>query len=238
MGRTDIDYSKYCTEEGTKKHAEFFPNDIFAILAGSTGCGKTNLMLNFLLNHNLDYDDVIIYTKTPDQKYYKLLRNFFDGIKKKYGVFHNIISFCDDAVDMKDPSQLDNDKNHVIIFDDVLTENQKVMTDYFCRGRHGNCAVFYLTQSLHKLPKHGIRQNANIFILFSQDDKTLKYFYDSNCAGDMPFNEFKKLCDDAWLKEHGFVVINLWENPSSGKYMQNYETIFIPTKYSKILENN
>ena len=44
------DYSKYYDKTTNKaNHATFFPKNIFCIIAGSTGCGKTNLLLNFLL---------------------------------------------------------------------------------------------------------------------------------------------------------------------------------------------
>lgn len=49
----------------------------------------------------------------------------------------------------------------------------------------------------------------------------------------MDFKEFKVFCDEAWSKKHGFVVINLWEEPYCGKYINNYETIYMPNKYSK-----
>jgi len=76
------------------------------------------------------------------------------------------------------------------------------------------------------------------FILFHQDDKTLKYFHETHISGDMNFKEFKVLCDDAWSKKHGFIVINIWEEPHCGRYISNYEKIYIPEKYFKIHKSN
>ena len=118
-----------------------------------------------------------------------------------------------------------------------MNEDQKVMTDYFCRGRHNNVNAFYLCQSLHQLKKHGIRQNANIFTLFHQDKKTVKYFYETHISGDMGLEEFEKLCDKAWSKKHGYIVINIWEPPECGRYVLNYDTLYIPNKYIKIHRN-
>ena len=43
-----IDYSKtFSTKNHKVNHASFFPKNIFCVIAGATGCGKTNLMLNF-----------------------------------------------------------------------------------------------------------------------------------------------------------------------------------------------
>ena len=43
-----IDFSKkYEIPKGCGNHAEIFPRNIFCLIAGSTCCGKTNLMVNF-----------------------------------------------------------------------------------------------------------------------------------------------------------------------------------------------
>ena len=97
--------------------------------------------------------------------------------------------------------------------------------------------MFYLCQSLYQLPKHGIRQNANIFILFEQDQKTLKYFHETNISVDMDFDEFKTFCEKTWRQKYGFVVINLWEDPYCGRYLANYTEIDTPSKHIKILKN-
>ena len=230
----NINYDKYCDSDKHKCHAEMFPNSIRMIIAGTSGCGKTNLMLNLLLGGVLEYNNIIIYTTTPYQEKYKFLRDCNSKSRKIYKINNDIIQFFSPEDTIMDPSQLDSNKTHLVIFDDVMNEKQKVMTDYFCRGRHNNVNVFYLCQSLHQIPKHGIRQNANIFILFPQDKKTLEYFYNTEITRDMEFEEFQNFCDDAWSKENGYAIINLWEKPESGKYMQNYEEIYIPNKYLKI----
>ena len=62
-------YSKYFDKKAsTANHAPFFPPNIFAIIAGSTGCGKTNLLLNLLLEDGyLDYGSVHVYCSTLHQ---------------------------------------------------------------------------------------------------------------------------------------------------------------------------
>ena len=47
-------YSKcFETEESVHHHADFIPKNMLAIISGSSGCGKTNLVLNFLLNKDI-----------------------------------------------------------------------------------------------------------------------------------------------------------------------------------------
>ena len=118
-----------------------------------------------------------------------------------------------------------------MVFDDVMLEDQTMMKKYFCSGRHNNVNAFYLVQSLHKIAKHCIRENANMFILFKQDDRALKYFYETHLSGDMDFKEFKQFCEDSWTKKHGFVVINLWDNAYCGIFWDNYTHVYIPARY-------
>jgi hypothetical protein len=83
------------------------------------------------------------------------------------------------------------------------------------------------------IPKHSISDNANVFILFRQDEKTLKYFYAMHASSDMEFKELKSFCDEAWNDKHGYVVVNLCEEACSGKYLQNYECMCVPKKYKQ-----
>jgi len=110
-----------------------------------------------------------------------------------------------------------------MLFNDVMLKDQSVIKGYFCRGRHNTTSVFYLCQSFHKIAKYCIRENANMFILFKQDDMTSKYFHGTHISDYMYFIEFEQFCDEAWSKKHGFVVINIWEECYCGKYWSNYE---------------
>ncbi|HLX52491.1 MAG TPA: ATPase/DNA packaging protein [Aquella sp.] len=220
------------------RHAPIFPTNIFCVLGGATGSGKSNLMLNLLKKEKmLNYSNVYVYSSTLYQPAYVHLKEYYETFEncKKCNTSQSvkIADFFDTDEEIINPSELDKNKNHIMIFDDVMLKDQSVIKDYFCRGRHNNVNVFYLCQSLHKIAKHCIRENANMFILFKQDDKTLKYFHETHISGDMDFKEFKIFCDGAWYKKHGFVVINIWDNAYCGRYWANYNKIYTPEKYIK-----
>jgi len=219
-----------------QSHAEIFPKHIFCIIAGATGSGKTNLMVNLLLQENMiNYGDVHIYSSTLHQPAYVYLKSRYEMferlIQNKTNKSIKLAYFYSNDSELIDPTKLNKDQSHIMLFDDLMLTDQTTIKRYFCSGRHNNVNVFYLVQSLHKIAKHCIRENANIFILFHQDDKTLKYFHETHISGDMDFKEFKRFCDEAWHKKHGFVVINIWDDAYCGRYWDGYTKVFVPSKF-------
>ena len=61
------------------------PNSLRCLIVGSSGCGKTCLLLKLLLTPNfLDYDNLIIFTKSSFQPEYQLLSQGFNaGLQKE-----------------------------------------------------------------------------------------------------------------------------------------------------------
>ena len=79
-----VDYSKkYELPKQCGKHAEIFPKKIFCVIAGATGCGKTNLMVNLLLQEQkINYSDVYIYSPTIHQPAYVYMKDTFESMEK------------------------------------------------------------------------------------------------------------------------------------------------------------
>jgi len=61
-------------------------------------------------------------------------------------------------------------------------------------GRHADVDCFYLCQTYTKISKHLIRDNANLLILFKQDDINLKHVYNDHVNIDMSYEDFCDLC--------------------------------------------
>ena len=54
----------------------------------------------------------------------------------------------------------------IVVFDDLVCEsNQNSIINYSINGRHRNCCVIYLTQTVYKVPKN-IRDNCSHFCIF------------------------------------------------------------------------
>jgi len=138
--------------------------------------------------------------------------------------------FFETSTDVPDPRDLSSEKKNLMIFDDLQLEKQNKCETYYIRGRHSNVDCFYLAQNYFKLPRQTIRENSNFICLFSQDRKNINHIYDDHIdVDDMPKDEFRKLCKNAWERSNGFVVIDLTSKKNNGKYRCGLDTFYIPS---------
>lgn len=115
-------------------------------------------------------------------------------------------------------------RNSIMIFDDVICENQDNIRAYFCMGRHRGIDSFYIAQTYTRIPKHLIRDNANFIILFKQDETNLRHiFNDYGVSGDMNFNQFRDLCNKCWKEKYGFMVIDMDSEVNKGRYRRGFD---------------
>jgi len=114
-----------------------------------------------------------------------------------------------------------------MIFDDPLLQKQNKCESYYVRGRHSNCDCLYLSQNYFKLPWQTIRENANFFCLFPQDQKNLDHIFNHHVSQNMTKEQSKKLCKHAWAKPHNFVVIDLSSQKHNGKYRSGFVEFYI-----------
>lgn len=203
------------------RHGPLFPNTVRSLILGSSGSGKTNLIYFLLTNENgLRFENVYIYSKTLNQPKYQLLKQIISDID---GV--NIFTFYENDKVIQPEEVL---PNSVFVMDDVIGENQNVIRDYFSRGRHNKVDIFYLAQSYSKVPKQLIRDNANLIILFKQDERNLKHVYNEHCCGDMSYSEFKHFCATCWNRDRfSFIVICKDSERDNGRYRLGFDTFVI-----------
>lgn len=200
------------------KHGSLLPQSIRCIVCGPSNCGKTNLMFSLLTDpKGLRYANVYVFSKSLHQPKYTLLSQLFKRIPEiGYYAYEN-------SEDVKSPNQ--TKANSIMVFDDVACDSQDHMRAYFSMGRHSGVDCFYLTQTYTRVPKHLLRDNANLIVLFRQDDLNLRHIYDEHVGADMSFNEFKDMCGKCWNKSaHGFVVISKDDELNKGRYRCGFDT--------------
>ena len=214
------------------------------LLIGASGTGKTTVLLNLLLQTDwLSYDHLIIYAKTLYQEEYQLLEKCFTlGLTKEetFNCFLNNgivyegsrdpqISFEFHTTDtqIKRPEELSKKQRNLILFDDVILENNSILKSYFCLGRHSNCSVILLSQNYFVLDRHIIRCNYNFLISFKQQMKSLAHIH-GDISTDLPYDEFRDMCKKIWLNPHNFVSIDLTSALDNGRYRCNFDQFYYP----------
>lgn len=173
-----------------KKHGPLLPSTIRCIIAGPSNCGKTNVMISLIEHENgLKFENVYVYSRSLFQPKYEYLEKLLKPISgvgyQAYGASENIVETSDAK------------PNSLFIFDDVSCVNQNVIREYFSSGRHSGVDSFYLCQSYAKIPKHLIRDNVNMLVLFKQDDLNLNHVYKDHVNTDMKFETLKKCARNA-----------------------------------------
>lgn len=203
-------------ENQPRRHSVLFSNNLRMILAGPSNCGKTNCMISMLEDINgLRFENVYIFSKSLYQPKYVELEKTIKSIK---GMGFHTFTNSEDVIE---PSQAA--KNSIFIFDDIATEKQKPMRDFFSRGRHNLLDSFYLCQTYSNIDKRLIRDNSNSIILFKMDDTNLKHVFSDHCSGDMTYPIFKEMALHCWKKKYGFLFIDKESELNSGRYRRGFD---------------
>ena len=200
------------------RHGCNLPDTVRAIICGPSGCGKTNAMLTLIYHPNgLRFENVYVYSKSLYQPKYEQLGK----VLKQSGSGLRYFPFSDNE-SVIDPSEAR--ENSLMIFDDVACDKQNNIKAYFSMGRHKHIDSFYLCQTYTCIPKHLVRDNANVLILFKQDELNLRHCYDDHVTTDMSFNTFKELCAECWKdSKYDMLVIVKDNDLSQGRYRKNFD---------------
>lgn len=200
-----------------RRHGNLLPNTIRAIVCGPSSAGKTNLMLTLLFNKNgLRFENVYVFSKSLYQSKYVFLEKVLKMTPEiKYFPYKE----NDDIIDPADARS-----NSVFIFDDIISDKANKLKSYFCMGRHKLVDSFYLCQTYTHCGKHLIRDNANLLIIFRQDDLNLRHIYEDHVGVDVSFQQFKEMCAECWRDDkYGFLVIDKDSDMNKGRYRKKFD---------------
>jgi hypothetical protein len=204
-----------------RRHGNVLPNTIRGIICGPSNCGKTNVLMSMVESPNgLRFENLYVYSKSLQQPKYRFLEEVLASIDE-IGYF----TFSNNSDVIPTTEAL---PNSIFIFDDVACDKQDTIKEYFAMGRHSNVDCFYLCQTYAKIPKHLIRDNANLLILFKQDGTNLKHVYNDHVNTDMSYEDFTALCRECWQHEYGFTLIDKDSPINNGRYRKGFNDFAIP----------
>jgi len=151
----------YCESKASTRNGDL-PSDLRMLIAGSSGCGKTNLVVNLIIKH-IKWLNLYIITKSPEQELYVKLREL-----NNYNNDEDVVKFVNDGSELNFD---DIEPYSLIIFDNYMREkDQTLPITTFTRGRHKNISAMYITQKFTNTPM-AIRNNCNVIIMFKCDNK-------------------------------------------------------------------
>ena len=236
----------------TRSHNPLLPPSLRGLIVGRSNCGKTVLLLNLLLREGwLDYIHLLVFGNSLHQEEYQILKKGFDrglGKGQILNVFNNqdiiepstaidnydgeltggvTADFYEDCEEIPDPKSLNPREKNLIILDDCYLGKQSKAGAYYSRGRHNNCDSIYISQNYFTLPRNSVRENCNLIILFPQNNKSVQNIHQDHCT-DLPFEEFKELCQNIWKTKYNFLTIDLSSPLLNGKYRENLERFYVP----------
>jgi ABC-type dipeptide/oligopeptide/nickel transport system ATPase component len=187
------------------------------LIAGSSGSGKTNTLLNLLHIMPNTFENIDIITKNKDEPIYNWLEDKLgkDGLK-----IREI-----DKDGMPDLDKYDKTQNNLIVMDDLVGEkNQKPMEQFFIRARKKGCSLIYITQSYYAVPKM-IRNNLTYLIIKQISSMKNLLMISREYDIGIPKEALIEIYKDATKNKMEFLMIDLEADPKD-RFRKNWDFIY------------
>ena len=189
------------------------------IIAGNSGSGKTQTLLNLLYNMPNTFEKIYIITKCKSEPLYEFLEDKLgeDGLSIKEGIS-----------ELPDVDSLDKTQNNLIVLDDLVNESakaQRPIADYFIRARKKNASIVYISQSFYAVPKL-IRDNISYLIIKQVSSMKNLTMICRECSLGIDKKQLKKIYDDATQSKQDFLLIDL-EGEKDERFRKNFSEIYV-----------
>ena len=212
-----INFDDYTNENIIEHNSKwpYIPDHPYRILIiGSSGSGKTNVLLN-LINNQPDIDKNICMQRIHIKKKYQYLINKREEVGLDH--FNDPKTFIEYSNDMRDVYKniedynLGRERKILIVFDDMIADminNKKlnpVVTELFIRGRKLNISIVFITESYFKEPKD-VRLNSTHFFIMKILNKRELQQIALNHSSDIDFKDFMKIYKECTNEAYSLLV--------------------------------
>lgn len=161
-------------------------------IASGSGTGKTNALCNLLMLMDKTFHKIIICVKCINEPLYEHLALTL-GDKVEFYEDGEIPPMITESVDKKGSPM-----SKLIVFDDLLYDNQSPIKQFYIRGRKKFYSSIYISQSFHGIPMD-IRKNAQYFILgrslLDKDLRVILTSFTSNLTRDEFVRIYRQFTD-------------------------------------------
>lgn len=234
----NIDYSiKNIYSKGNKTNQVVAANDgviprhpFRMYIVGSSGSGKSNLVLNLLTRPTFykDYfENIVVISPTAlniDTSYEVMQlpeENFFQPEEE---VLERIKVLQEERID-----KAGGDKRKVpkmlIIFDDIVSHksfcNSPIFLQFAVMSRHWNISLMILSQAYHRIPK-SVRLQMSSVVYFKGSNKELDVLADDFSAPGISMKKFKTIISKSTNKRFDFFFVDIHRPFNRGRYKQNF----------------
>ena len=219
-------------------HHPNLPSSFRMLIIGSSGSGKTCLLLNMLLESGfMDYNNLIIFTPTKSQQEYQLLyHGYSNGLSKesiaaillnqeqfkgvliptlcrRYAELHKqsggvTCRLTDRTDDLIPPDKLDRSKKNLIIFDDCVTAANQAILGSYFIKGRHNSCNTIYLSQSYFGLNQMIRLNTNILVLFKLSQRKKTDVFNSDIGKIIDKKDFDALTSNVWSKKHRYIVVN------------------------------
>jgi len=194
------------------------------MITGSSGSGKTNLMVNIMTRPNLYgkyFHRIAIFSPTAgsaDDMYKKLgnipKENFIATMTPAH--LESVISHRKKEIEEKGIEWVAKNDRMVMILDDVVAERNFLESPealkMFALLRHYLCSVIVMVQSYNKLPR-ALRLNANAIMVFPSLESEIAVLKDEITPPGISKKDFGRVIDYATTGRYDFLYINRHADP-------------------------
>ena len=204
-----------------RNHCKYMPQHPFRMtIVGPSNSGKTNILIHIIKTCQ-NFDKIYLYAKKLDEPLYQYLIKHWGDIGTRYGL--NLIEYSNDISQTIDVDQIDENKQNLLIFDDMVTEKHlKGVEELFIRGRKQNASIIFISQSYFSIPKN-IRLNCDYFVITKMGNKKELIEIAKDHTTDINNDKFKEIYREATKDPYSVLVIDLKTQDPKMKYKKNFK---------------